>query len=73
MNGIRDQLKYSTRNVDCRDYNLGKRARRAIASLIWYWGTHFMPKNYWKHGMNWRVRDAIEQIVERNPRQCAYD
>jgi len=46
---------------------------RAIASLIWDRGTHFEPNNYWEDELHMRVRDAIEQILEKNPRQCPYD
>jgi hypothetical protein len=46
---------------------------RAIASLIWDRGTHFEPDNYWEDGLQWRVRGAIEQIPEKNRRECAYD
>jgi len=45
----------------------------AIASLIWDRGTHFEPDNYWEDGLQWRVRGAIERILEMDRRKRTYD
>jgi hypothetical protein len=46
---------------------------RAIASLIWEHGTHFVPWNYEEDGLDERVRDAIKGALGKNVKSCGFD
>ncbi|CZR66439.1 uncharacterized protein PAC_16340 [Phialocephala subalpina] len=46
---------------------------RAIASLTWHHGTHFKPNNYENWGLDLRVRDAIQEVLDRNGNSRWYD